>query len=196
MKYSNYLLLSLFFICSITKAQYKSDFTDLNCIKQENFIVEAFYGWPYFNGVLLGSLGTTYKIKNSNHLGGKVEYLLTENTGIGAEVTYANASMNYQSGMNNNWYAVGISKLRILGKFNYHFGTTRMVDPYMSVGMGYKRTTYYDTGNSSSNISYNLFPVSFKLALGTRIFFNDSFGFNAEISLGGPLISAGLSVKI
>jgi outer membrane protein W len=189
-------LVFLMFTQLLAVAQNNQDFANLNCVKKDNFIVEVLYGWPYFNGVLLSSISSTRSVKNSNHIGGKIEYFLTENTGIGAEVTYANASIQYQSGNNSNWYDVGISKLRVLGKFNYHFSTTKTVDPYITVGMGYKKTTFYDTGNAAYNQSFNIFPVSFKLAIGTRIFFNDTFGFNAEIGVGGPLISAGIGVKI
>jgi hypothetical protein len=35
------------------KAQVSSDFADNNCIKKDNIIIDAFYGWPYFNGTFL-----------------------------------------------------------------------------------------------------------------------------------------------
>lgn len=176
--------------------QNKTDVSNLNSAKEGNIIIDAFYGWPYFNGVLLSSLSTTYKIKNTNHLGGRFEFMLTDKMGLGGEFTYANASVNYQSSSNGLWYNAGISKVRVLGRFNYHFSTTKTIDPYLTFGMGYKRTTYYDKGNSNSDYSLNFFPVSCKIAVGTRIYFNDSFGFNAEIGLGGPLVSAGLSLKL
>lgn len=191
------LLICLSFIGNIhAQTQNKMDFSNVNSAKEGNIIIDGFFGWPYFNGVLLSSLSTNYKIKNTNHLGGKFEYMLTDKMGLGGEFTYANASANYQSASNGLWYNAGISKIRVLGRFNYHFSTTKTIDPYLTFGMGYKKTTYYDKGNSNNDYSFNLFPVSCKIAVGTRIYFNDTFGFNAEIGLGGPLIAAGLSLKL
>jgi hypothetical protein len=35
-----------------------------------------------------------------------------------------------------------------------------------------------------------------KLAIGVHYYFNETIGINTEVGLGGPLISAGLSVKL
>lgn len=193
------LLFLMTVLNSNLKAQVSSDFTNNKCIKKDNILIDAFYGWPYFNGVLLRSLSNANNlsnVKNTNHLGARFEFMLDEKIGLGGEFTYADAGVNYQSGTTGNWEKAGVSKIRILGRFNYHFGTTEKIDPYFALGAGYKRTTYYDSGASNLNQTLNLVPVSFKLALGMRVFFDDLIGLNAEIGIGGPLISAGFSLKL
>lgn len=191
-----------FFICVSPEnlhAQISGDFANNNCVKKDNILIEGFYGWPYLNGVFLQSIGsanTLTRVKNTNHIGGKFEFMLDEKLGIGGEFTYADASINYQTGLNGNWQKAGITKMRILGRFNYHFSTSKIIDPYFAFGAGYKRTVVYDSGNTSLNQNFNLLPISFKTAIGIRVFFNDLIGFNAEIGIGGPLLSAGLCVKI
>jgi hypothetical protein len=180
-------------------AQINSDFVNNKCVKKDNIIVDAFYGWPYFNGLILQGLANANNItnvKNTNHLGGKIEYMLNEKMGIGGEFTYADAGINYVSGVNGQLYKAGVNKIRILGRFNYHFGITQKIDPYFTFGLGYKRTYFYDTGTSGANQSFNLLPVAFKTAIGMRVYFNDLIGINGEVGFGGPLIAAGLSLKI
>jgi len=197
-------LLTILFLLVIgvhtnTVAQVSSDFTKNNCVKKDNIIIDAIYGWPYFNGFLLKRLSSTYNlnnVRNTNHYGGRFELMIDEKIGLGGEFTYADASLNYQSGTNGNWEKVGVSKIRILGRLNYHFGTTEKVDPYLALGAGYKKTTIYDTGHTDLNETINLFPVSFKFAFGMRVYFDDLIGLNAEIGIGGPLISAGFTLKI
>jgi hypothetical protein len=130
-------------------------------VKKDDIIIDVFYGWPYFNGTVLKSLSDGYNLtnaKNTNHLGGKAEYMLTENIGLGAEFTYANASIRYQSSINGFYEIAGVSKIRALGRFNYHFSATEMLDPYATFGIGYKRTTFYDTGSINTvSQSFNIF---------------------------------------
>ena len=201
-----FIALFIFFIVSLTnktaKAQVSHDFANNNCIKTGAILIDAFYGWPYFNGTLLqsaisnGGGNNNYKVTNKNHLGGKVEYMLSENIGLGGEFTFADASINYQNSSNGRFEKAGIKKIRILGRLNYHFATTHNLDPYFTAGIGFKKTTFYDTGSSQYDQTFNILPISFKLAVGLRYFFNDTFGITTEIGLGGPLLSAGLSVKL
>jgi outer membrane protein W len=201
-----FLALFIILIVSLTKktakAQVSQDFANNNCIKTGTILIDAFYGWPYFNGTLLQSSinngvgNNTYRVTNKNHLGGKVEYMLSENIGLGGEFTFADASINYQNSSNGRFEKAGIKKIRLLGRLNYHFATTHNLDPYFTAGLGFKKTTYYDSGSSQYDQTFNILPISFKLAVGLRFFFNDTFGITTEIGLGGPLLSAGLSVKL
>lgn len=180
-------------------AQDRTDFANDICVKKDNFILDGFYGWPYFNGAILKSLGSSNgitNVKNINHIGGKIEYIINDNLGVGGEFTYADAGVNYISASNGLWQKAGVSKIRILGRLNYHFSTTKNFDPYFAFGAGYKKTTFYDTGRSGYNENFNILPISIKIGIGMRAYFNDTFGFMGEIGIGGPLISAGLCVKI
>src|ERR1035437_9422099 len=66
-----------------------------DCVKQGTILIDAFYGFPYFNGTILkaaykDSLGGN-SVHNLNHLGGRFEYLLSDKIGLGVEFTYADA---------------------------------------------------------------------------------------------------------
>ena len=41
----------------------------------------------------------------------------------------------------------------------------------------------------------NLFPISYRGAIGVRYFFSPNFGLNLEAGFGGPIIQAGLTGK-
>jgi hypothetical protein len=181
---------------NVVKAQLNEEFVNSKRVKKESFIIDAFYGWPYLNGTLLKSISNNVTVKNTNHLGGKFEYMISDEVGLGGEFTYADAGINYQSSTNGNFYKAGFSKLRILGRVNYHFQTSEFLDLYLAMGVGYKKTIFYDTGNSNNAQPFNLFPISVKLGVGLHYYFNETIGINAEVGLGGPLISAGLSIKL
>ena len=120
-----------------------------NCISQGAVAFDAFYGYPYINGALLKALSSA-PVHNTNHLGAKVEYMVSDNVGLGVEFTYADASVMYSDSTGN--HTAGIRKYRILGKMNYHFATTSNVDPYFTVGAGVKNTTVYDNGTKGVQI--------------------------------------------
>ena len=196
------IALGVFLFCGkqsvLAQSQNNQEFVSDNCIKNGDFMIDASYGWPYFNALFLTAATGYQRVRNTNHIGGRAEYMVSDNLGIGAEFTYADVSIRYQDGLTGNYYNAGILKVRALARINYHFGTSKNFDPYVGGGIGYKYSVYYDQGGAN-NSSYGEillpFPVSTRLALGARFFFDDTFGLNAEIGLGGPLVAAGLTVK-
>lgn len=171
--------------------------TAQNCVKQGNFIIAGFYGYPYLAGAVIKTIGQgTTNIKNLNHIGGKVEYMITDKIGLGAEVTYARVGGSYQDDSTLLWYTAEITKIRVLPKMNVHFGTTESIDPYFTVGAGYKSTNIYLGGpNNSADVNINLVPLSMRIGIGLHYFFTDYIGINAEVGLGGPAIQVGLAAK-
>lgn len=171
-----------------------------NCVEKGTVLIDAFYGFPYFNGTLLkaayrDSLGNNNQVRNLNHFGGKFEIMLSDKMGVGLEGTWASATVRYM-GSYNQIYTAGVDKIRILAKMSFHFATSDKVDPYLTWGLGYKNTNVYTTEPSSvNNISLNLVPIAFRIGIGMRYFFTDIVGVHAEVGLGGPLMQGGLSVK-
>jgi hypothetical protein len=190
------------------------------CVNQGDFIVDAFYGYPYVLGNAIkeafkssnnNSINNTnvISVTNLNHIGAKFEYMVTEDIGIGLEYTFAGVYMQYYDiNTNSNgltiagYYNASLTKQRILGRVNFHYATTAHFDPYACIGAGYKKSVLKTT-NPYDNYSVdafntgilNAFPVSFRLGVGVRYFFNDYIGLNIEGGIGGPSVQGGVTVK-
>lgn len=186
------LLTTTLLLSSTSFAQYSSSLN--NCVEQGKTIVDAFYGFPYLGILLLEPLKSG-KIHNSNHLGGRVEYMISDNVGLGIESTYAKASVrkSYRSGRNILFYNEEIVKFRMLAKINIHFATTENIDPYCNFGAGLKLTNIYEVGKD--HLTTELIPIAIRFGVGMRYFFNDHVGFNIEVGIGGPVMQGGLSFK-
>jgi hypothetical protein len=134
-------------------------------------------------------------------VGLRAEYLVTDNFGIGLEVTYASGKRVYNYDDNGTSYTITgeHNKMRVLPTFNFHFLDSETVDFYASLGVGLKDVNYTWTSTNTNDIDDLDFPtgkISSKFALGTRIFFTDNFGVNFAFGIGGPLVNGGLSIKI
>ncbi|MES2395452.1 MAG: outer membrane beta-barrel protein [Bacteroidota bacterium] len=165
-----------------------------NCVEEGTIIIDAFYGYPYFNGAVLKALfsNTVGNVRNTNHLGAKVEYMVTDEIGLGVEFTYAHASISYRDSLYRTSTAE-ISKLRVLAKMNFHFATDANIDPYLTVGAGIKQNKF--EGFNGVEWTGNLYPVAARIGVGLRYFFTDVVGVNAEVGLGGPLMQGGVSFR-
>lgn len=213
------LILHLFVTKNI--AQEKKEDAIL-CIKKDDIIIDGFYGLPYVAGSYAKSVFTTNtsginnnieSVKNLNHVGGKFEYMITKDIGIGLEYTYASVNIKYlqenitvnSNGQNTSkiyHYKASLYKQRILGKVNFHFGTTKKFDPYGTLGFGYKvsklKSNNPDDAQSVSafnNTFSNLFPFALRFGIGIRYFFTQNIGLNIETGIGGPTIQAGVTLK-
>jgi len=191
-----------------------------NCIEKGKFIVDAFYGYPYVAGAWVKSTynSTTNNtniesVRNLNHIGGKLEYMISDNIGIGLEYTYASVKAKYKeenttvnsfgsSVTTINHYTVQLYKQRILGRINFHFATTKQLDPYATIGFGYKVSLLKSNNpNDAESISAfnknfsNLLPVAIRFGVGLRYFITPNFGLNVEAGVGGPSVQGGVTVK-
>lgn len=166
-----------------------------NCVEKGTILIDAFYGYPYYNGTLLKALvNNSSSVRNLNHIGGKVEYMISDKIGLGVEATYADVSITYLD--SNVQYKAGVSKIRALGKMSIHFATNEHVDPYFTFGAGVKHTTIYDNSPNGIKWNGNLIPLAIRAGIGFRYFFTDAIGISAEVGLGGPLAQAGLAFKL
>ena len=133
--------------------------------------------------------------KIQNHLGGRIEYLLWSNIGLGVEYTYAAFSFKFQGSKTNYSLAV-FKKQRVLAKFNFHFATSEKLDPYLTAGIGYSSTKLFSDEPDYIPETVNVLPVALRVGIGLRYFFSDFIGMHIEAGLGGPLMQAGVSFKI
>lgn len=196
MKISKTVLITLFASTIISLSASAQKGQSSTCIAQGNILIDAFYGYPYVAGALVKGLGNgSSNLHNLNHLGGKVEYMVSDKIGLGAIFTYADTHGDYQDSTGGMWYTAGIKKMRILGAMNFHFATTSSVDPYFVIGAGYKQTTFFDTSPNGGSWAPNLLPVAIRVGVGMHYYFTDFMGINAEVGIGGPIMQGGLSFK-
>jgi hypothetical protein len=177
-----------------------------------NFIFDAYYGAPNFGKSFFQTIedaaGTqNFSASGIGPAGLRGEYMIGETFGLGFDVIYNSNNIKYNEvdSFNTNIinsYERTMNRLRVQMRFNFHFNVTNPnLDAYFGVAAGTNTRfrKYYVNGVESSNDTFTgsgtLIPFSLRVCTGMRYYFNQNFGLNAEIGLGGPLVSAGLSVK-
>lgn len=185
---------------------------------QGNFIFDAYYGAPnlgkkFYNAIEDANGTSNFKATGVGPMGLRGEYMVADRVGVGFDIIYNSNNITYTSidstynGNTDTWTATSneykrtMNRVRIQARFNYHFDVSNPdLDAYMGIGAGsnarYRK--FYQNGNEVLDEfkgSGTLLPVSFRLCTGLRYYFSENVGVNAEIGLGGPLISAGLSVR-
>lgn len=177
--------------------------------REGDAFIDAYYGWP---NLFTTVLKTTYansgtesdvKIGGFGPAGGRFEYMVSDKVGIGADIFYAATSIEWKESSTSNSsviydYKVSVPRLTALFRMNFHFSNSDVVDPYFGIGAGYKNTTYkWETNDPDyTNEKISGVPIGFRLAVGLRYLFNEKMGLNAELGLGGALLSAGLTFKL
>lgn len=186
-----------------------------------NVIIDPYVGFPQTNSIRVEPEGATNYKLNGGWLayGGRLEYMIADNFGLGIDVNYVVSGSNYDiittdSTYNSTTNSYDVTthdynwdytakKLRIMLRLNYHFVQTDKVDVYTGFAAGYKHVkrdwTIEDPNGSSDifDLKKALIPISFKIALGTRYYFTNNIGAMVEIGLGGgTVMQAGLSFKI
>lgn len=153
--------------------------------------------------------------------GGRLEYMISDDVGVGADVNYEVSGYRYnftdyvydQTGNiqydanNNPLYTTytqqySAKKFRAMFRLNYHFVQSEKVDMYSAFAGGYKNTNRIIETNptnplfTDANASGNLIPISFRIAIGAKVYFTQNVGAHVELgAFGGGLLQAGLSVK-
>lgn len=184
-------------------------------VEKGSLIFDVYYGAPNFGKRIISNTvlsNENYRITGSGGvgpLGLRAEYMLADKFGIGIDFIYNSASvdMEYDS-LNTNgtlyrtYTGTGtMNRIRVQARFNYHFVTTDKLDAYVGVGAGSNTRIWtaksddpgYRFRNSTSG---TLLPFSMRTAVGMRYYFIPNLGVNAEIGIGGPVVSAGVSIKI
>ena len=144
---------------------------------------------------MLDSSGSHYQTHNLNHVGLRFEYLIMKNFGVGLEYTYALFDAKYQE--NGNVYTATLTKQRFLGKAYLHFLEDDNTDGYITAGLG-SSSTNISTNDPNNKVQQNItiLPISIRLGVGFRHFFNQTIGINGEVGIGGPLIQGGISIRL
>lgn len=197
-------------------------------IMRGNFIIDPYIGVPNWANSLLYSQydGSNTSVANYKTIGsalsygGRIEYMIADKVGVGADVNYEVSGFSYGytdyqydgSGaviydMNGNALTADYTdkytakKLRAMFRLNYHFFQSDKVDVYSGFAAGYKSakrefTTTPSNNSTNGGMEKALVPVTGRLAIGTKIYFTQNIGAHVELGIfGGGLIQFGLSAK-
>jgi hypothetical protein len=162
-----------------------------------------------------------YKFVGGFHsLGGRVEYMISENLGVGADVNYEVSGNSFsfiapahdENGAqlfepNGDWVMetytkiVKVKNLRAMFRLNYHYVLSDKMNLYLGLAAGYKNInrSIELTPFSPSYIGYfsQPLPIPFtgRIAVGIKGYFTKNIGAHLELgAFGGGLIQTGLSV--
>ena len=182
-------------------------------LSQGNFVADLYYGGPNW-GKLLMERGSASNVDFSGvtgigPAGIRLEYMVGDRIGVGADVIYNSfkSTVKYDStdsqGATKTYIGeAGMQRLRIHARFNYHFDVTNPnLDAYFGVGAGTNMRMWKissdDPDFEQDEVTGNgaIFPVSARICTGIRYYFSPNIGVSAELGLGGPLVSGGLTVK-
>lgn len=196
-------------------------------VAQGNVIIDLYAGVPnWANSILYNQYDesnsdatavSNYKVVGSMlSYGGRAEYMVADNFGVGLDVNYEVSGFNYDY-MNSEYdsvtftttstpynYNYSAKKLRAMARFNYHLVQNDRVDVYAGFAGGYKyvkreatetnKITNVETNDAS--LSGALIPVAIRISIGTRIYFTNNIGAMIELgAFGGGLLQFGLSAK-
>lgn len=198
-------------------------------IYKGDIIIDPYIGAPnWANSLLFNQYsGNNTSVTNYNVVGSplsygaRLEYMIADKVGIGADVNYEvsgfsynyvgyryDASGNYIYDINGNPISANYNaeykakKLRAMFRLNYHFLQSEKVDVYSGFAAGYKSvnrtsmTTPNDPSNTDVSVNGAIVPVTIRLAIGTKIYFTQHIGAHIELgAFGGGLIQFGLSAK-
>lgn len=183
-------------------------------VSKGNIIIDPYYGAPNFGKKLADLITFDNPNVRKGQTGGigpaglRVEYMLADKFGLGVDVIYNSTtvdmiydSLNTDGSLYKTYTGqAAMNRLRVQARFNYHFVSTDELDAYFGVGAGSNARFWTVTTNDPGydferSVKGAAFPVSMRLAVGMRYYFIPNLGFNAEIGLGGPVVSAGLSLK-
>lgn len=181
-------------------------------VSEGNILIDAYYGFPnLYTSTLKSAYDNSdrkdFKVGGLGPLGGRVEYMVADKIGIGADFGLSSSYVEYSyddvdAGGNPVVYTDKIStqKIGVMGTFNYHFLDNDQVDAYTMIGAGWRNRSFTyestDPDYASETVS-GLIPVAFRIGVGMRYFFTDNIGINLGLGFGqGGIINGGLSVKI
>ncbi len=188
---------------------------------QGSIIIDPYYGYPNFGKSLTSTLSTgstDVKATGIGPCGIRAEYMVGDKIGVGFDLIYntnrvtytgtsTDSTLNTSTGLYDYTYSTHqdeqlMRRIRFQGRFNYHFDISNPnLDAYFGIGAGTNnrfRKYWVDNVQQSASALNNitLLPISMRICTGIRYYFTPNIGINAELGLGGPVLSAGLSIKV
>ena len=184
------------------------------------FGVQPYYGFPnLFSDIVENkyenSYGyTEYSLHDFGPTGLRAEFFLNRHITLGVDANYASTQLEWVKSYNSYdpytgtyiakeyHYRVDAPRLRILSKFNAHFGSNEHFDWYVGAGVGYNSTQVTMTTNDpnenyrqESRFIFSTLPFCARVNTGATYYFIKNLGIGLEVGLGGPILSFGLNAR-
>lgn len=191
------LIIAMAGICQLSNAQ---------AVEQGNVCFDISYGFPnLWSSVLKSALVSGdvvgVDVGSIGPVAGKFEYMVADKIGVGVILNYANTSVSWTDTY-NVWnqttgvsvpttfdYKVSAPRLRVMGKFSFHYGNSDSFDGYTTIAAGYGSLKFKidssDPDYSEDDFSLNATPVAIRIATGGKYYFSDNFGIHMEFGIGG-----------
>ncbi|MBC7390149.1 MAG: hypothetical protein H7329_13110 [Opitutaceae bacterium] len=186
--------------------------------KKNKIYLDAYWGGPQLTPIVINSNMNKVHAKGLGPFGARADFFLSDRHSLGVDVNYmqiylSSTSTFYvtengmKSGAPLNSYT--FSKLRVYLRYAYHMIQKDKIDFYLHAGIGASiwspNQIKIEEVNSASNgyttsVKYvevkNAVPIGFRTGIGFRYLFTKNIGLNVDLGLGGPLLTAGLTLRL
>ena len=212
------LLYNAVFLYSLIQTANAQISSDEKSVHKRNVTITPFFGFP---NLLTAAIKNTYELTNQKKeqltiqgigpIGIRTEYFIIDQLAIGGEVSYASTTIEWKEKGTiklpdstevpyDYSFELKAPRIRTLVKLNYHFAVNKHTDWYTGIGIGYNSTRVKLNTDAPYIKDYDILslyflPLSMRINFGFNYYFTKNIGVNAEIGLGGPLGSVGLSAK-
>lgn len=215
-------------VCAISFFGFSQEAEEID--RTGDIVIDPVIGIPNAGGVMLmaGDIFDNYYentiTTNTSipvQLGGRLEYMITNDIGIALEGNYEKSGFEsvttyydwYNSATGTYYDSVGTTeswaqtKTRFLARFQYHAVQKEHVDFYVGAGIGYTNTKITKTAGSSDPDYFSILtpvrfvdrvtdPLAARIFLGTRVLFTRNIGMVMEFGLGsGSILNLGLTAR-
>ncbi len=181
----------------------KKEFTGTPILQKKSQIIQFGIAAPNNIATLL-NFGGAGSFLNSTE-GGKVgpfflayEYMIKENLGIGATLSYARAKKTYSNPFGNGNITGDLAGTSLLLSTTYHFYITDKLDPYAKASIGatlWKGSYKNDDGSEAEKAALPA-PVGYSALVGLRYFVSPKFAPFGELSFSNLKFTAGIGIAI
>lgn len=189
-------------------------------VKQGTIACDAYYGFPNMLNTFVESAfqqearRKNYHFRNTGPYGIRVAYFIMDHIGVGIEANYSLTHILWEEGYEYldeqghdikalNYCDYSVSRIRVLGKFSYHFYATKHIDWYVGGGLGINGTHVYFKSDKPDYYFtpdyvtlFTAVPVAAGLNFGGKFYPLKNMGIGLEVGLfGGPPFVASLCTK-
>jgi opacity protein-like surface antigen len=181
----------------------KKEFTGTPVLQQKSQLLQFGVAAPNNVATLLnfGGIGSFLNSSEKGKVGPfflAYEYMIKENLGIGATVSYARAKKTYSNPFGSGAVTGDLAGTSLLLSTTYHFYITDKLDPYAKASIGatlWKGSYKNNDGTEAEKITLPA-PVGYSALIGLRYFVSPKFAPFGELSYSNLKFSAGLGIAI